>query len=97
MNFIDLFTKNEYDNRPFLRKNGRDFTLKEIKKFAAFQREKFLKSDKENVVLFGDSNFDFMINFFGAVFAKASISLILIIFCRKNLKKHPLKTMNFLQ
>ena len=76
MNFIDLFTKNEYDNRPFLRKNGRDFTLKEIKKFAAFQRENFLKSDKENVVLFGDSNFDFMINFFGAVFAKKNIFLL---------------------
>ena len=76
MNFIDFFTKNEYDNQPFLRKNGQEFTLKEIKKFVAFQREEFLKSDKENVVLFGDSNFDFMINFFGAVFAEKNIFLL---------------------
>ena len=76
MNFIDFFTKNEYDNQPFLRKNGHEFTLKEIKKFVAFQRENFLKSDKENVVLFGDSNFDFMINFFGAVFAEKNIFLL---------------------
>ena len=46
MNFIDFFTKNEYDNQSFLRKNGHEFTLKEIKKFVAFQREKFLKYDK---------------------------------------------------
>ena len=44
MNFIELFTKNEYDYRPILRKNGHDFTLEEIKKFVAFQTEKFLKS-----------------------------------------------------
>lgn len=76
MNFIDLFTKTEYDNRPFLRKDGHDFTLAEIKKFVAFQIENFSKSDKQNVVLFADSNFDFMINFFAAVFAKKDIFLL---------------------
>lgn len=76
MNFIELFTKNEYDHRPILRKNGHDFTLEEIKKFVAFQTEKFLKSDIKNVVLFADSNFDFIINFLGAVFARKEIFLL---------------------
>lgn len=76
MNFIDFFTKNEFDNHPFLRKNGEDFTLFEIKKLVAFQTEFFRKKTEKNVILFSDSNFEFIINFFGAVFAKKEIYLL---------------------
>lgn len=76
MNFINYFIKNEYDNNKFLRKNGKDFSVLQLKKIVAGRVKKFIQSDVKNVVLLPDSNFDFIINFFAAIFAKKEIYLV---------------------
>ncbi len=53
-----------------------DITFGEFKKFVFYQTKEFLKSSKENVVLFGDDYFNFAVNFFAAVFTGKNIYLI---------------------
>ncbi len=51
-------------------------TFGEFKKYVYYQTKEFLKSPKENAVLFGDDYFNFAVNFFAAVFARKNIYLL---------------------
>ena len=76
MNVSDLFTSNTYNDKIVVRTDSADLSLKEVKKFIGFRINEFLRSNIKNVLLLGDNHFDFIINFWAAVFAGKNIYLL---------------------
>lgn len=71
---LEKFRTDKYDNElVFI---NPDVTLKELKQYIYYQCKKFEKSEIENVILFGDDYFNFVVNFFASAFTKKNIYLI---------------------
>lgn len=71
---LEKFRTDKYDNDlVFI---NPDVTLGELKRYIGGQCREFQKSDIENVILFGNEYFDFMVNFFAAAFTGKKIYLI---------------------
>ena len=65
---LEKFRTDKYDNElVFI---NPDVTLKELKQYIYYQCKKFEKSEIENVILFGDDYFNFVVNFFASAFTK---------------------------
>ena len=72
---FDIFYTNKYDNRTALITNKSIYTFSDIKKQIARQIEN-LKNKKSNVVILSGDNYNFVINFFAALFSDKNIYLL---------------------
>ena len=76
MCIFDLFLSPENDNNIALRTSFGDLTLKEVKQYILKRKEEFENKKIKNVVLLGENHFDFIINFWAAIFAEKNLYLI---------------------
>lgn len=73
---LEKFYTTEYDENIVLIKDKKDITFSELKKYVYGQKNVFEKETANSVALFGDDSFEFVINFFAAIFSKKSIYLL---------------------
>lgn len=71
----DIFYSNKYDDRIALVDGDKSYSFKDLKELIAAQTE-FIKSKSENIVIPGDDNFNFIIQFFASIFADKNVYLI---------------------
>lgn len=71
----DIFYSQKFDNKTAVYDGKKSYTFGELKLLIASQCE-FLADKSENVIICGDNNFNFIINFFGAFFCKKNIYLV---------------------
>lgn len=72
---IELFTTKKYDNKIVLTNGDKKYSLYQLKMLVASEMEA-VKSMKKNVVITGDDNFSFVIQFFASVFCEKNIYLV---------------------
>ena len=73
---LEKFYTDNYNNQITLRNEGKEISLHELKQYIYAQKLEFEKEITKTVILFGDSSFDFIVNFFAALFANKSIYLL---------------------
>ena len=73
---LEKFYTTEYDNDIVLIKDKEDITFSGLKKYVYGQKNIFEKESANSVVLLGNDSFEFIINFFAAIFAKKNIYLL---------------------
>lgn len=81
MNLFELFANNdtnynEYENLSVLNDGSKTYTIKELKNLVSPIAERLFENNNKNVLIISSSNFDFVINFLAAVFAKKEIFLL---------------------
>ena len=72
---LEIFTEKNSDNKPFVISKNKEYTVFEIKKLIAAKIQK-IRPLKENIVIFTEDNFVFLINFFACLFTDKNIYLI---------------------
>ncbi len=73
---LDKFNTTEYDATIVLNDGVKDYSFKELKELVYNQVLAFEKIAQKNVVVFGEDNFKFIINFLACVFAGKEIYLL---------------------
>lgn len=76
MNIFEAFKNKECENMPAIAGAKRIYTIKDLKPLIAPQAAELLKNPVKNVLILSENNFDFVINFLSAVFAKKEIFLL---------------------
>lgn len=76
MNIFEAFKNKECENMPALADAKRIYTIKDLKTIIAPLAVELLKNPVKNVLILSENNFDFVINFLSAVFAKKEIFLL---------------------
>ena len=76
MNIFEAFKNKECENMPAIAGAKRIYTIKDLKPLIAPQAAELLKNSVKNVLILSENNFDFVINFLSAVFAKKEIYLL---------------------
>ncbi len=71
----DIFYTRKYDENIAVYDGNKYYTFGELKELISSQCE-FLKKQSANIVIFGDDNFNFIIQFFASVFSKKNIFLV---------------------
>ncbi len=71
----DIFYSDKYDNKIAVISGEISYTYKDLKEFIRAQI-KYLSGKSENVVISGDDNFNFIIQFLAAIFADKNIYLV---------------------
>lgn len=72
---LDILTTSQYDEKVILEHSGNSYSAKDLKGLIGTYANK-ISSPKDNVVIVGGDNFNFIIQFFGAIFARKNIYLI---------------------
>ena len=72
---LDIFTTSQYDEKIILEHSGTSYTVNELKALIGAYSGR-ISSKKDNVVITGGDNFNFIIQFFGSIFARKNIYLI---------------------
>ena len=73
---LEKFYTTKYDKEIVLIKDKKNITFSDLKKYVYGQKNIFEKEAANSVVLLGDDSFEFIINFFAAIFAKKNIYLL---------------------
>lgn len=73
---LEKFYTNNFDSDIVLHHNGEDIDFLKLKKYVYFQKLQFDKKSELAVVLFGDNSFEFVVNFFAALFSNKEIYLL---------------------
>ncbi len=73
---LEKFYTNNFDSDIVLHHNGEDINFLELKKYVYFQKLQFDNKSEQAVVLFGDNSFEFVVNFFAALFSNKEIYLL---------------------
>ena len=73
---LEKFYTTEYDKNIVLIKDKKNITFSDLKKYVYCQKNIFEKEAANSVVLLGDDSFEFIVNFFAAIFAKKNIYLL---------------------
>lgn len=71
----DIFYSEKYDNNVAVIDGKINYTFKELKEIISAQIE-FLKDKSENIIILGEDNFNFIIQFFASVFSGKYIYLV---------------------
>lgn len=72
---LDIFTTNKFDDKIALNDGKNEYTYRNLKNFIASKIEQ-IKNKSDNVIITGDNNFSFIVNFFASVFCDKNIYLI---------------------
>ncbi len=64
------------DEKVIIKHNGKNYTCKEIKTLVLKRADFFSKNPCKNLLLYGENNFEFIINFLGGVYAGKEIFLL---------------------
>ena len=73
---LEKFYTYQYDNEIILVHNGKNVSLLELKNLIYNQFLNFKRNRTKNLILLGDSSFEFIINFFAGLFANKNLYLI---------------------
>ena len=73
---LDRFYTNKFDNEVVLKIGDKNISYAELKQYVSFQIEAFKQEKANSVVLFGDNSFEFVVNFFSALFSQKEIYLL---------------------
>ena len=73
---LEKFYTTNFDNDVVLHHNGEDINFLELKKYVYSQKLQFKKKKEQAVILFGDNSFEFVVNFFAALFSNKEIYLL---------------------
>lgn len=84
---LEKFYTNQYDNEIILVHKDKKVSLLELKNLIFNQFLNFQKKEEKNLILLGDSSFEFIINFFAGLFANKKLYLIS--------DKNRIKSLNF--
>jgi len=72
---LEYFTTSVADNRIVVINKNREYTFNELKGIISYRIQQ-IQSKNKNVVICGDDNFSFIINFFSSLFANKNIYLL---------------------
>ena len=73
---LEKFYTNKFDGDVVLKCADKSVTYSELKQYVYAQKMEFEKENANSVVLFGDNSFEFVVNFFAALFSKKEIYLL---------------------
>ena len=73
---LEKFCTNKFDSEVVLKHASCDITYAELKQYVFAQKLEFEKENEKSVVLFGDNSFEFVVNFFAALFSQKEIYLL---------------------
>lgn len=73
---LEKFQTNKFDNEIVLLRKEQQMTMREFKQYVFAQTEFLKKSEKINMVLTYDNEFNFIVNFFASLFAQKNIYLL---------------------
>ena len=72
---LDIFYSNKYDNKTAIINNKKEYSFLDLKKIISANIQ-IIKNKKDNVVILGEDNFSFIINFFASIFLNKNIFLV---------------------
>ena len=70
----NIFYSRKYDDKVAVVDGEKSYTYKQLKEIISTQIE-FLKDKSDNIIIFGDNNFNFIIQFFASIFCNKNIFL----------------------
>ena len=73
---LEKFYTNKFDSEVVLKSASDELTYAELKQYVYAQMQDFEKKKANSVVLFGDNSFEFVVNFFAALFSQKEIYLL---------------------
>ena len=73
---LEKFYTNKYDNEVVLESPENKISNFDLKQYVSYQMESFKKEKSNCVVLFADNCFEFIVNFFAALFSEKEIFLL---------------------
>ena len=73
---LERFYTNKFDSEVVLKIGDKNISYAELKQYVYAQKMEFEKERANGLVLFGDNSFEFVINFFAALFSKKEIYLL---------------------
>lgn len=71
----EIFNTDKYNSNIFVKSNGKSYTVKQIKELVKTRCSQ-IERESDNVVIFDDNNFSFIINFFAALYTNKTIFLV---------------------
>ena len=73
---LEKFYTNKFDSEVVLKSASDGLTYAELKQYIYAQMKEYEKEKANSVVLFGDNSFEFVVNFFAALFSQKEIYLL---------------------
>lgn len=73
---LERFYTDEYDDKAVVINNDKTIVFSDLKKYVYMRKLEFEQHNKKTVVLLGDESFEFIVNFFAALFSNKEIYLL---------------------